>query len=64
MQVLSINEVEEVSGGINAGYVLVGMAAGIVGAGLAVAGLGTPISIGGAALGVEGATLVSIGLTG
>jgi len=59
---LSDDELDSVTGGLNGFYVLGGTLAGIVGAGLTVAGLGTPISIGGAALAVEGATLVAIGL--
>jgi hypothetical protein len=63
-QIVELNhsEIEEISGGLNARYILVGTLAGIVGGGLTVAGLGTPISIGGAALVAEGATLVGLGL--
>jgi hypothetical protein len=62
MRELTMTEIEEVSGGINGGYVLVGTLAAIVGGALTVAGLGTPISIGGAALAAEGATFVALGL--
>ncbi len=62
MKVLSMQEVNEVNGAVNAGGVLIGLAAGIIGAGLTVAGLGTPISIAGAALAVEGATVVAVSL--
>jgi hypothetical protein len=62
MRDITASEIEEVGGGINGGFVLVGLLAGIVGGGLTVAGLGTPISIGGAALAVEGGALLSLGL--
>ncbi len=62
MKELTMQEIDEVNGGVDGGGVLVGLLAGIVGAGLTVAGLGTPISIGGAALAVEGATLVAVSL--
>ncbi len=61
MQVLESSEIDAVNGGtINGGMFLVGLLAGIAGAGLTVAGLGTPISVGGAALGIEGAALMAL----
>jgi hypothetical protein len=62
MRELTIEEVENISGGINGGYVLVGTLAMIAGGALTVAGLGTPISIGGAALAALGTTYAALGM--
>lgn len=62
MKELNMQQVAEVSGGVNGGGILLGLLAGAVGAGLAVAGLGTPISIAGAVLAVEGATLIAVSI--
>jgi hypothetical protein len=67
MQELSMNEVEQVNGGLSrvqAYMALGGFAFGLAGACLTVAGLGTPVSIGGAALAFEGAAMMSVAFVG
>jgi len=63
MKELNVQEISEVSGGVNAGGVFVGVLAGIAGTALTFAGLGTPITIAGAVLAFEGATMVAVSLT-
>ncbi|MEB0217474.1 MULTISPECIES: hypothetical protein [unclassified Undibacterium] len=62
MHELTVAEIDDVSGGVDANLFFAGFAAAVIGTGLAAAGMGTPITIAGAVLAVEGAAAMSVAL--